>query len=154
MANPFDQFDGHPPSGITNPPEATPEQSPGLLATVGRGLGLGVRDVLEGTVGPLYDLVGAGINKASKAGVAEAPPATPKQTGMESYPEEAFQADYAQHPIGLPHIAPFSENLTKLGLPEPKTDTEKFISGVTRPVAGVLPVLGAGAAMTRAASPV
>jgi hypothetical protein len=124
--NPYDQFRDHPPSGLTKPPETetAPEQSPGLLATVGRGLGLGTRDVLEGALGPPYDAIGAGINYG--AGLAGQPPP----------------------------IAPFSENLTRLGLPESTTPAEKAISGVTRPAAGVLPVLGTGAAMTRAASPI
>jgi hypothetical protein len=123
--NPYDQFKDHPPSGLTKPPEAEagPTQSPGLLATVGRGLGLGTRDVLEGALGPPYDAIGAGINYG--AGLAGQPPP----------------------------IAPFSENLTRIGLPESTTPSEKAISGVTRPAAGVLPVLGTGAAMTRAASP-
>jgi len=118
----------HPPSGVTNKPpeaEATPSDPNQTLAgTVGRGLGLGVRDVLEGSVGPAYDIVGAGINAG--AGLIGQPPP----------------------------IAPFSENLTKLGLPEPKTDTEKFISGVSRPISGALSTMGVGGMMTRAASPV
>ena len=125
--NPYDQFDDHPPSGVTNATsetEAPPVPSRGLMATVGRGIGLGTRDVLEGALGPPYDAIGAGINYG--AGLAGQPPP----------------------------IAPFSENLTKLGLPEPTTPQERAISGVTRPAAGVLPVLGAGAAMSRAASPI
>jgi hypothetical protein len=125
--NPYEQHKlDHPPSGAKKPePEATPpDPNQTLAGTIGRGLGLGVRDVLEGSIGPAYDIVGAGINAG--AGLIGQPPP----------------------------IAPFSENLTKIGLPEPKTDTEKFISGVSRPISGALSTMGVGGMMTRAASPV
>jgi hypothetical protein len=125
--NPYEQHKlTHPPSGLTKPETeaAPPDPNQTLAGTVGRGLGLGVRDLLEGSVGPAYDIVGAGINAGA---------------GLTGQP---------------PPIAPFSENLTKLGLPEPKTDTEKFISGVSRPISGALSTMGAGGMMTRAAPPV
>jgi hypothetical protein len=98
--------------------------SPTFLESAARGLGLGVRDVLEGSIGPAYDLVGAGINYG--AGLAGQPAL----------------------------IAPFSENLTKIGLPEPTSATEKFISGVQRPISGAVTAIGTGGLMSGAASPV
>jgi hypothetical protein len=86
-------------------------------------LGLGTRDVLEGTLGPLYDLAGAGLNLGLR-------------------------------PLGLSQVAPFSENLTRLGFPESTTTAEQAISGITRPVAGVLPGLGVGTRLAEAASPI
>ena len=128
MANFFDQFNDHPPSGAQKPPEAEASTQSGqpswTLASFGRGLGLGARDVLEGSVGPAYDAFGSVIN-AGAGLVGQDPP-----------------------------IVPFSENLTKIGLPTPETDTEKFISGVIRPVAGAASTMGVGGMMTRAASPV
>lgn len=50
------------------------------------------------------------LTDAEVFGTTKAPPAAPKElsdadvfgTGLEGYPEEAFQADYAQHPLALP----------------------------------------------------
>lgn len=64
--NPYAQFADHPPSGVTEaagdnqsseqPPAFTPPTTPG------RGVGLGTRAVLQGTVGPVYDLIASPIN--------------------------------------------------------------------------------------------
>lgn len=54
----------------------------------------------------------------------------------------------------LPHINTMSENLTSAGLPSPATPTERFISSVQEPVAGVLGSVATGGLLSRAASPV
>jgi hypothetical protein len=93
---------------------------PTFMQNVGRGLGLGTRDVIEGTLGGPYDAIAAGLNK----------------TGL------------------LPPINTLGENLTKLGLPEPKTPFERTVSGVDQPIASTLLPMSVGTRLATSASPV
>ena len=63
MANFFDKFDDHPPSGVTHPTDDSDAQT-GFVPPTGpvRGTGLGVRNVIEGVLGGPYDLIARGIN--------------------------------------------------------------------------------------------
>jgi hypothetical protein len=62
--NPFAQFADHPPSGVTNTTDGGQTQGEAFTppTTAARGTGLGVRDVIEGTLGGPYDLIARGIN--------------------------------------------------------------------------------------------
>jgi hypothetical protein len=125
MANAFDQFDDHPPSAVTNaaPPEQQPEAAPtkeGPAPSVGRGLGLGVRDVTEG----LAALPGAALDLVT----------WPVRAGM-----RAMGANVTA-PSDMLHAG-----LTEAGLPEAETPREKILSTGVQGAASVLPTLGAGA---------
>jgi hypothetical protein len=94
-----------------------------------RGLGLGVRDVVEGAAaipGMAYDLVGTGVN-ALLAGV--------ERIGGPSLPRVNSAAQNV------------SGTLTAAGLPEAETATEQGLSAGIRGAASTLPTMGAGVAM-------
>ena len=101
-----------------------------------RGLGLGTRDVIEGAgklPGMIYD--------AARAPVAMATQGINAATGAE-----------------LPVAPPSGELLTgtadAMGLPRAVTKGERLRSAVGQAVAGLIPSMGAGAALQGAASPV
>jgi len=133
MANPWDNDE------IIAPPQQTAAAepwasdrlaNPTMLQAGARGLGLQTRDVLEGVVGPIYDLAAAPIN-AVASGVRALTGSTNDQ----------------------PLVRPFSQNLDAIGLPRSETPTEKAISAVQQPVAGTLTGLGVGRVLTSAANP-
>jgi len=85
----------------------------------GRGVGLGTRDVIEGTAAP------AGM-------VLDAATWVPR---------------VIQRAAGVPTHAPttlLSQGLTAIGLPEPETDTERLSSGIIRGASGALAGSAAG----------
>lgn len=115
-------------------PAPAPEQ-PGILASLGRGVGLGTRAAIQGIgalPGMVYDaarvpgqLITAGINAATGANIP---------------------AGYSSRDIltGAADVA---------GLPKPETDGEKLTSAVVQNVAGVVPAMGAGVAAGKVATP-
>ena len=58
QGNPFDAFDAPAPTPMAAP--AAPPPEPGI----GHKLGLGVRNVAQGVIGPAYDLIGSGLSAA------------------------------------------------------------------------------------------
>lgn len=94
--------------------------------SMGRALGLGVRDVGEGLMGVPNMLLGA--------------PQALRNLGLSA--------------LGLPTEVLYSERtaaaLDALGLPRPETTSERRVAAVSRNVAATLPTIGAGVAMQAA----
>ncbi|RVT90714.1 hypothetical protein EOD42_23215 [Rhodovarius crocodyli] len=97
-----------------------------------RGLGLGVRDVMQGLAaapGMLYDAAAAPVNLAARGINA--------LTGA-----------------NIPYARSATENVDLMadaaGLPRPANPTERMLSTVNRSVGSILPTLGAGAALQAA----
>lgn len=114
---------------------AAPAAAPSVSQTVGglgRRFGMGVRDVVEGVAGlpgAVYDATGAAINGLTGAVEAAGGPS-------------------------LPRVNSASRNLGAVmdaaGLPAPVTEDERLVSAANRGVAGLVPTMGAGAALQAA----
>ena len=127
------------------PAPKAPERSVGEAAA--RGLGLGVRDVVEGVAalpGLVYDVAALPINAAIGAANWLAPRGERKLsdlvTGKE--PAPAWR---------LPYVNRAGDNvsgaLTAAGLPVAETGVERTLSAVNRGAASTLPTMGAGLAL-------
>ena len=111
----------------TVPPadSSAPQQT--NLDAFGRGVGLGTRDVVEGTTGPFTQL----LNAATWPGRAAI---------------RYFGGDVTA-PSDL-----VSKSLDVAGLPQPETAREAIISGINRSAAGAISTAGAGAALEGASA--
>lgn len=111
----------------TAPAEQPQQERRGTMAEVGRQVGLTVRHGIEGianTVGLVTDPITAAMNQVAGRPVAQ----TTGQLGQRA-------AD-------------------ALGLPQPENAMERVVAAGTRAMAGAVPMVGAGQALTTAASPV
>jgi hypothetical protein len=111
----------------TAPAEQPQQEQRGTMAEVGRQVGLTVRHGIEGianTVGLVTDPITAAMNQVAGRPVAQ----TTGQLGQRA-------AD-------------------ALGLPQPENAMERVVAAGTRAMAGAVPMVGAGQALTTAASPV
>jgi hypothetical protein len=105
---------------------AEPQENPGLLTQVGRQVGLTGRYAMEGV--------------ANAVGVVTNP--------VTAMLEQATGRDLQT----VPELA--SRGADAMGLPKPRGAMENVVGAASRGVAGAVPFIGAGAAMSGAASPV
>lgn len=120
---------------VPSEPGGTGKDAPSLAAQAARGLGIGTRGLVQGLVDlPALvsdNLIAKPVNAVLDAGLGEGKGARLKKLGDST-----------------------NDLLSRAGLPEAQTDSERVVQDINRGAGNAAAGLGAGAALANAASPV